>query len=331
MRAILRITALTIAMASAGQAQQTQLPEALQESVETESVRRILVIGDTLSGGLGAGLRRITESEQKFDVTFRPNESSGLARPEIYDWAQVLPSIFEANEYWGVVVMIGANDRRDMEDKLFRSQDWISAYKKNVETLLDALKAQDVRVFWASSPPFADPEHDFDMLFLSELHRGIVEARGETFIDLYKPLLGANGKYSDTGADSTGIVRRLRARDGVGFYKEGNNRMAQILLGEIQIREADEDFEKTSPVAQALPSSPLFGRTDINGEPVILKSDEVAESMKQVAANASTSQVKAPVAATPITEADRLFTVGTPVTGPKGRFDDFSMGPATTD
>ncbi len=308
-------------------AQQAQLPEVLQESVTTESAKRILVIGDTLSGGLGAGLARFTESEQKFAVTFRPNESSGLARPEIYDWAQALPSIFEANQYWGVVVMIGSNDRRDIEGKVFRSPEWVVAYKKNAETLLDALKAQNARVFWASNPPFAEAALDDDMVFINGLHREIVEARGETFVDLYKPLLGGDGKYTDTGPDSTGTVRKLRARDGIGFYKEGNNRMAQILLGEIQIREADELFEKAPVAAEALPATPLFGRTDINGEPVILKSDQVAEGIKQVAANIAAPLVKEQPTVTPMTEADRLFTLGSPVAAPKGRFDDFSVAP----
>jgi hypothetical protein len=315
---------------SASFAQQAQLPQDLQETATAETTKRILVIGDTLSGGLGAGLKRLTESEQKYDVTFRPNESSGLARPEIYDWAQALPSIFEANEYWAVVIMIGSNDRRDIEGKVFRSEEWVAAYKKNVETLLDALKAQNARVFWASNPPFSEQSLDADMMFINGLHREIVEVRGETFIDLYKPLLGGDGKYTDTGADNTGTVRKLRARDGVGFYKEGNNRMAQILLGEIQIREADEVFEKAPVTAQALPATPLFGRTDVNGEPVILKSDEVAESMKQVAANTTASQVKIPVATTPVTDADILFATGKPVTGPRGRFDDFSVAPSSS-
>ncbi len=329
MRSLLQALLFVLLTGSAGLAQQTQLPQDLQETVPAESAKRILVIGDTLSGGLGAGLKRLTESEQKYDVTFRPNESSGLARPEIYDWAQALPSIFEANEYWGVVVMIGSNDRRDIEGKVFRSEEWSTAYKKNVETLLDALKAQNARVFWASNPPFAEAALDADIVFINNLHREIVEARGETFVDLYKPLLGSDGKYTDTGADNTGTVRKLRARDGVGFYKEGNNRMAQILLGEIQIREADEVFEKAPVAAEALPATPLFGRTDINGEPVILKSDEVAENMKQVAANTSASQVKTPAATTPVTEADIIFATGKPVTGPKGRFDDFSVEPAS--
>ena len=90
-----------------------RIPPSVEETVD--ATKRILVIGDALSGGLGAGLVRLTESEQKFEVTFRPNKSSGLARIAIYDWAATLPSILEANDYWGVVILIGSNDRRDIQ------------------------------------------------------------------------------------------------------------------------------------------------------------------------------------------------------------------------
>jgi uncharacterized protein len=321
------ISLLMFLVAAPASAQQVpQLAPITGEPADVAAVdatRRILVIGDTLSGGLGAGLVRLTEDEQKFDVTFRPNESSGLARTAIYDWASTLPAILEANEYWGVVVMIGSNDRRDIQGQTFKTPPWAGAYKANTEALLDVLKNQGVKTFWAGNPPFADPALNDDIVYITALQKELVEKRGETFVDLYVPLIGADGKYTDTGADDTGSIRKLRSRDGVTFYKQGNNRLAQIVLGAIQARLADDVFEGTA-TPEALPATPLLGRTGINGEPVIMESKEIAASLKQMAANSSASQIKVPVAATPLTDADRLFTIGEPVTGPKGRFDDFS-------
>lgn len=318
------ISIVMVLAAAAGGAQ--QVPETDPQSVEetVDTTKRILVIGDALSGGLGAGLVRLTESEQKFEVTFRPNESSGLARTAIYDWAATLPSILEANDYWGVVVLIGSNDRRDIQGQPFRSGSWAEAYKANAEALLEVMKNQGVKVFWASNPPFADTALNEDILYITALQKDLVEKRGETFVDLYAPLLGADGKYTDTGADDTGSVRRLRSRDGITFYKQGNNRLAQIVLGAIQARLADDVFEDTTAKPEDLPATPLLGRTGINGEQVILESKEIAASLKQVAATTTASQTDAPIATTPLTDADRLFSTGEPIAGPKGRFDDFS-------
>src|SRR5882672_7644346 len=60
---------------------------------------RILVIGDALAGGLGAGLSRMAEAEPRFEIVNRFQEVSGIARPEVYDWAASLPIIMEGKEF----------------------------------------------------------------------------------------------------------------------------------------------------------------------------------------------------------------------------------------
>ena len=72
---------------------------------------RILVIGDALGGGLGAGLSRMAETEPRFEIVNRFQETSGLARPEVYDWPASLPKIMEGKEFNAVVVLLGAYDR----------------------------------------------------------------------------------------------------------------------------------------------------------------------------------------------------------------------------
>ncbi len=312
------------ALSTSALAQQDASPQQVLRGSETDVARRVLVIGDTLSGGLGAGLQRITETEAKFDVTFRTNESSGLARTEIYDWAQALPNILEANDYWATVIMIGSNDRRDIKDKSFKSDGWIEAYSANVGALVDVLKNQGVKVFWVGNPPFEDSTLNEDLVFITGLQKKVVEERGEVFVDLYAPLVGADGKYTDTGPDETGSVRKLRSRDGVGFYKQGNNRLGQIVLGALQVRDADDKFSGVESASQALPETPLFGRTGVNGEPVVFDSQELAADLKKVAANTKVDQPEMPAAAATQSETEQLFITGGPLTGPKGRFDDFS-------
>jgi uncharacterized protein len=328
-----RVTSLGLAVAMAAtslwwsppphaSAQEDVTAKVLGRETQTEGARRVLVIGDALSGGLGAGLSRLTEGKGEFLATFRPNEASGLARPEIYDWAASIPGILEAQDYWAVVVMIGVNDRREVGDAEFRSTAWPEEYKKNISRLLDALRNDNVRVFWVSQPPFAQEALNADMQYISAIQKELVEARGETFIDLYSPLIGEDGKFTDMGTDDAGTLRKLRASNGVGFYKEGNNRIAQILLGAIKARAADDAFEKAS--ASAAPETPLIGRADLNGEPALFDTIELSKSLQQTAK--VKEQTPQPITSTS-TSATRLFTFGDPGEAPKGRFDDFSFVP----
>ena len=73
---------------------------------------RILVIGDALAGGLGAGLTRMAEPDTGFEIVNRFQEVSGIARPEVYDWARKPSQDHGRQEFNAVVVLLGANDRQ---------------------------------------------------------------------------------------------------------------------------------------------------------------------------------------------------------------------------
>ena len=111
----------------AGQAQTiVEIPIMGSQSAETpveqpvDNTYRILVIGDALAGGLGAGLSRMAEAEPGFEIVNRFQEVSGIARPEVYDWAENLPNIMEDKNFNAVVVLIGSNDRQSIRAGDFR-------------------------------------------------------------------------------------------------------------------------------------------------------------------------------------------------------------------
>jgi hypothetical protein len=95
------------------------------QSTEEEIVQpvddtyRILVIGDALAGGLGAGLSRMAEPEPRFEIVNRFQETSGIARPEVYDWAASLPKIMEGKNSTPAL-SDGANDRQAIREGDFR-------------------------------------------------------------------------------------------------------------------------------------------------------------------------------------------------------------------
>lgn len=60
-------------------------------SDEAVHLTRLLVLGDAIGGGLGAGLIRMTQGGEQYEVTLRFNEQFGLSRPDIYDWSGTLP------------------------------------------------------------------------------------------------------------------------------------------------------------------------------------------------------------------------------------------------
>lgn len=48
----------------------------------------LLVLGDTLAGGLWAGLGRTAKPEDRLQIEGRYREGSGFTRPDLYDWLE---------------------------------------------------------------------------------------------------------------------------------------------------------------------------------------------------------------------------------------------------
>ena len=297
---------------------------------------RILVIGDALAGGLGAGLSRMAEPEPRFEIVNRFQEVSGIARPEVYDWAESLPKIMEGKEFDSVVILLGANDRQSIRSGDFRlvfnTPEWTSAYKAMTDKLLDVLSAAGVKVFWVSIPPMGDAKYEADMQVLAALQKQEVQGKGAVYVDLHGAFLGSDGNYTDKGPDDTGEVRKLRSRDGVTFFKQGNNRFGQLVLAEIKRVIGASQFETTPAFTPAitLPSAavtvvPMFGQKNTDGSSVTFQPDSklISELSRVLSGNIVIPAISRSDIV-PGSEAEKLFILGLAAQAPAGRFDDFS-------
>ena len=316
---------------------------------EDHHIVDVLSIGDALGGGLGAGLSRVTEPSGNYDVSIRFNEESGLARPEVYDWAATVPKILDGNAYDVIVVMLGANDRQMIRDGDMRYEfgtpEWKEAYTKQVNLLLDQLAASKARIIWVAPPPMRDPDYDAAMQDIAALQKQQVEKRGMTFLDLRPQFTNPDGSYADATTDGAGNVIKLRGRDGISFFKAGNNLMGQEVRGAIEVGQpfaADDASdspaaEKTSRLdspevhktdAEVKPDAvPLFGQAVMDGEPYTVQPEGVTANAILLAAGdlgpeaaLKTLRDIAPTGS----GAEKLFKLGSPQVAPAGRPDDFT-------
>jgi hypothetical protein len=309
---------------------------------DTGDVSRVLVLGDAIGGGLGAGLIRLTQDGGRFDVSIRFNEESGLARPDVYSWPETLPKIFATNRYDVVVVLMGSNDRqliRSANERLvFGSPAWTAAYNARLTEFLDGLTASGARVFWVAIPPMADQAYDKDMQAISELQRQQAEARGFTYLDFRAEFSDPDGSYTDTGTDETGAVRKLRGKDGISFFKAGNNKLAQLVLQAIESGSARPPGPRAAIVVEAPKppgeerAVPIFGQNLAFGkiltiEPKDIRADAIAVAGGKLLPSAAFQAILGMTVAG--SGAEKLLRKGEIAPVPPGRADDFSLPPAT--
>lgn len=311
---------------------------------DEKHVTEILTIGDAIGGGLGAGLARVTEPGGDHDVSIRFNEESGLARPEVYDWAATVPKILEGNAYDVIVVMLGSNDRQTIRDGSMRydfgTPEWTATYTAQANLLLDQLAASNARVIWVAPPPMRDPEYDAAMKTIAALQKDLVEKRGMTFLDLRPDFTNPDGSYTDSTTDGQANIIKLRGRDGISFFKAGNNLMGEKVLAAISAGEKVEvpqTGEKTSrldnPQANKTDSEvmsdtvPLFGQAVMDAAPYTVQPQGVTANAILLAAGdlgpeaaLKTLRDIAPTGS----GAEKLFKLGSPEAAPAGRPDDFT-------
>jgi uncharacterized protein len=346
-----RLSAMALALLLASTASAAQSPgvpvmgSSAEEPMIAESEKQltqILVLGDAIGGGMGAGLQRVADAGVDYQVSMRFNEESGLARPEVYDWAATLPKILASNPYDVIVVMIGANDRQPIRAgdtrHAFGSEGWVEAYEANVDALLDVLAASGAKVIWVSQPPMKDADYDDALKAVSALQRNRVEAHGMTFLDIRGDLLNPDGSFAETGLDEAGNTVRLRSRDGITFFKAGNNLVGRTILAAIEgdqrtaleLSPGPGKSGKEQQAVQAGPQVPLFGQALADGGSYTVSPEGVTANAILLAAGGLDPQSALKTLrniAPQGSNAERLFKRGEVAQAPRGRTDDFSAPP----
>lgn len=211
----------------------------------------VFVFGDELAGGLWAGTARMAKNHTRLKLNGRYREGSGLAKPNIYNWPQRLPRTLENRQIDIAIVFIGTNDaqdiRRNGEYLVFNSQPWRDAYTNAVATMMSQLTENQTAVYWLEVPPVANSQKDDRLKIIAAIHRQQAAKAGIRFVEIRKEFTTADSKYTAIGAGVGGGVVRLRARNGIRFIRNGNDKLASIVLKQIDrdIAIADGDTPAT--------------------------------------------------------------------------------------
>ena len=244
-------------------ATETVAPEAAQSAMPQGSYLgaprdsyQIFMFGDGLASGVLASLKVAVEQDALIKVDGRTKEESGLARPDIHDWAQALPKIQESNGIDIAVIMLGLNDSQPLRagesGVAFGNEEWKAAYGARVDELVGILKAKGAAVYWLGLPPLGAKKLDANMSLIRDVQKARVEAAGVKFLDM-RAVFGADAKSFQGG-------------DGISLTAKGSDKLAQALLAAIRadIGAAFGSAEAAGlspdgPQADA-PASPLFGQ-----------------------------------------------------------------------
>ena len=237
--------------ASWAQKADTLKPQAAYSYIKTKKPKyEIFVLGDSIAAGMWAGLRRVSQGNRSLNFKGRYKEESGFARPDRYDWNSAIEKLVTSQNIDIAVIMLGANDRQNFRAAggtfQFGSDEWLTSYRQTLDKFFGQLKDAGTAVYVAGLPPMAQPAYDRAAKFISNIQREQAEKLGIRYIPVRKAFTNEKDEFVWEGPDDTGAVRRLRAKDGIHFYKRGNNKLASIIL-EVMQKDIEDAGKNLAP------------------------------------------------------------------------------------
>ncbi|MCP5149125.1 MAG: DUF459 domain-containing protein [Ectothiorhodospiraceae bacterium] len=195
----------------------------------------VLLVGDSLSIPVGRALvRDYRQRDADTRFVYVGMESSGLARPDFFDWEALLGAVVGDVRPQRVLIMLGTNDDKPLRDPAgtthrFGSGSWAHEYQRRIGALIERARAGggDTEVLWVGAPVMRSAALADAVRVVNETARTGCERLGCRFVDTASVLAGRDGGFVFSLPDAAGRPVAVRAKDGVHLQPQGAVRLAR--------------------------------------------------------------------------------------------------------
>lgn len=221
-----------------------------------EDPLRIWIGGDSMSKVLGEAFVRQAAESGVMTATQESQLSSGLTRPDFFDWPGRINQLTSDSDFEVYVVMFGANDSQGLQTpdgSIFQpgEEGWTTDYRRRVSGVMDLFEGDNRIVFWIGQPIMRDAGFSERMASLNQIY--IEEAASRPwirYIDTWPLFTTSSGAYDAYITDDDGEVKLMRHPDGVHFVRDGGEKAARAIIA--AIREEAGITETAAPTTTAI-------------------------------------------------------------------------------
>lgn len=211
----------------------------------------VLILGDSMiAGGFGVFLERALKKEHGYKtIRRRGKSSSGLARPDFFDWMKEAKALVAKKKPDINVVMFGGNDVQGLymgKGKWIRwhEQGWQEEYVARITALCEIIAPEGQQIFWVGLPIMRPNKFRGRVERVNTIYRAEMAIRpGATFVDTWSLLANTKGEYSDriylqpefdeAGNPVKRKRKRVRAGDGIHLSPAGAHHLKAHVLDEL--------------------------------------------------------------------------------------------------
>ncbi|MGB3735894.1 MAG: GDSL-type esterase/lipase family protein [Ilumatobacter sp.] len=234
-------------------------PEAASDEPEntgppTSSNRaEVYIVGDSDAGTFGPYLETLLDGTLVTTTDLNYKVSSGLARPDFFDWPTELAEKLPAVDPDIIVVTFGGNDSQGLTvpeltpdgrpdfvigDPLQNEAEWTEEYQRRAGEVMDLLLENDRHVIWVGIPNDDSADVTAKLAIQDRAAKAAAAERPDlVFIDTWTRFSGRDGNWAEfviDPRDNTG--KDVRADDGFHLNQNG----AEILAIDIAIEVQNE-------------------------------------------------------------------------------------------
>jgi len=211
-----------------------------------ENPATLFIVGDSDAGTFGPYLQTLLDGTGIVETSLDYKVSSGLARPDFFDWpAEIDRKLPEVNPDI-VVATFGGNDAQGLAvgngdfiigDPVANEAEWTEEYQQRVGAVMDQLMEGGRTLIWVGIPNDDNPDVTARMAIQDRAAKAAAAERPDViFIDTWKRFSGRDGNWAEFVIDPRdGEGKDVRADDGFHLNTTG----AEILA--IDIAQAVRD------------------------------------------------------------------------------------------
>lgn len=214
----------------------TPTPEPLLRTPTTDDPLRMWVGGDSQAETLTAAMQRMADAVGLFETSTEFSLSSGLTRPDFFDWPAYLYNEAAERDLEVIVLMLGGNDSQpiqDAEGEVFQrlTDEWRAEYRQRVASTMDLLFASGRLIVWVGQPVMRSEGYSERMADLNAIYESEAATRDwVVFVDTFLMFGGEDGGYSQYLPNSDGELTLMRQSDGIHLTHAGGNVLAAAIM-----------------------------------------------------------------------------------------------------
>ena len=194
---------------------------------------RVVVVGDSLASGLGTYAERVF-NPSLVRVSDQGRISTGLARPDYFDWPAAMQELVDAYRPDLVIVMLGENDAQSLVNAQghvetpIGTTGWPAGYAARVQEFARVATSGGARLVWVGLPIVRDSGRRELLLRQNGIFQEMTGAVPNTsYLDTWDRFATANGGYTAYYREANGHLDVMREPDGIHFNGLGYQLVAR--------------------------------------------------------------------------------------------------------